>query len=255
MRYLFLVLFIFLASCATPQNEPQSYYGKVYAPGKVSIDGSGVFVSTAGVKAAEHRSIARRAAYSRLMNSAISAGYKSVKIYREEISGSFGYKIAIRGRLFLHVGDNDGIYPIGNISRVLKGLPLKEIKKKPVAKAKYVKKVRSAKRTAPKKAVKQNIAVEKIDVQPEPTLSPAPDVILPEADVQPIVETEDVPDGAPTIIMAPEDITGSIKKPLNGDTAMNSSLKIKQAIPNPTDAITIPKALSGTPLGVIVPKK
>lgn len=248
MRYLFLISFIFLASCATPQNEPQSYYGKVYTPGKVSIEGSGVFASTARVKSSEHRNIARKAAYLRLMETAVVAGYKGVRIYREEIASTIGYKISIRGRLYLHVDGDEGVYPVRNIGRVLQGLPLNEPIVITEAKTNRVKKYRE--KVKKRQSVKNVVAVK---------ATPKPEILLPEPDVlEPVVETDGVSDdiieGAPMVIMAPEDITGSIKKLGSNSVVLGSQSKSKQeqALPG---VITIPKALSGTPLGIIVPKE
>lgn len=250
MRYFIFIIisFLFLASCATPQNEPQSFYGKVYAPGKVSIEGSGVFVSTARVKSAEFSNHARKAAYFRLMENAVVAGYKGVRIHSEEVSNILGYKITIHGRLYLISDDSDNVYPISNISRVLKGLPLKKLVVKIAIKPKSIKK------TKPKK----RIVVQQLEkvILPKPTAKPVSEPIL-ESYVEPEIETivEPLPEGAPTVIMAPVDITGSIVKAANDNTTNGSNSKIKPTVTFPSSAITIPKALSGTPLGVVGQKK
>lgn len=246
MRYFILISLLFLASCATPQNAPQSYYGKIYAPGKVSIEGSGIFVSTASVKSAEFKSAARKAAYFRLMEKAVIAGYKGVRISREEVSNILGYKISIRGRLYLNSDVGGDIYPISNISRVLKGLPLKKLVAKIAIKPNPIKKAK----------LKKRVVVQQLDkiILPKPEPLPEPNL---ESYVEPEIETivEPLPEGAPTVIMAPEDITGSVVKAANDNLTIGSNSKIKPIVTFPSSAITIPKALSGTPLGVVGLKK
>lgn len=260
MRYFILISFFFLASCATPQNEPQSFYGQVYAPGNVTIDGSGVFTSTAKVKSGEFIREARMAAYLRLMESAVIAGYKSVSINHEEVTDFIGYKISIRGRLYLFDEPGENIYPISSISRILRGLPLKKLNAVAVIAPKPVKrrklkstvkpklkskskstKVKKTKPKTPKKPKKKVVKTQPKSVAlPEPT--PVADEVI-----------EDI--GAPTVIMAPEDITGSVLKSANDNAALNGDLKIKSATKISPNAIAIPKALTGTPLGVVIRKK
>lgn len=258
MRYFILISFFFLASCATPQSEPQSFYGQVYAPGNVTIDGSGVFTSTAKVNSGEFIREARMAAYLRLMESAVIAGYKSVSINHEEVTDFIGYKISIRGRLYLFDEPGENIYPISSISRILRGLPLKKlnavavIAPKPVKKRKLKPKLKSkskpkptkVKKTKPKKSKKPKKKVVK--TQPKPVALPEPTSVADDV-------IEDI--GAPTVIMAPEDITGSVLKSANDNTVLNGDLKIKSATKISPNAIAIPKALTGTPLGVVIRKK
>lgn len=255
MRYLILISLVLLASCATPQNEPRSFYGQVYAPGDVMLDGSGVFTSTAKVKSSDFIREARMAAYLRLMEKAVMAGYKSVRIYREEVTDFIGYKISIHGQLYLFDEAGENIYPISSINRILRGLPIKElnsvsiVKPEPVKKSKpkFVAKAKINKAKPTKnisKKVKTKTTKKKIvKVQPQPAALPEPSPV------------EDDEIGAPTIIMAPEDITGSVLKAVNDNATLNGDLKIKSTTKFSPNAIAIPKALSGTPLGVVIGKK
>ena len=257
MRYFILISFFFLASCATPQNEPQSFYGQVYAPGNVTIDGSGVFTSTAKVKSGEFIREARMAAYLRLMESAVIAGYKSVSINHEEVTDFIGYKISIRGRLYLFDEPGENIYPISSISRILRGLSLKKlnavavIAPKPVKRRKLKSTVKpklkpKPKPTKVKKTKPKKLKKKVVKAQPKPVALPEPTPVADDV-------IEDI--GAPTVIMAPEDITGSVLKSANDNAALNGDLKIKSATKISPNAIAIPKALTGTPLGVVIRKK
>lgn len=265
MRYFILISFLFLASCATPQTEPQSFYGQIYAPGNVTIDGSGVFNSTAKVKSVEFIREARLAAYLRLMENAIISGYRSVRIDREEVTDFIGYKVTIHGRLYLSDQLGEGIYPISSISRILRGLPIRELnpvaivaaplEKKYKAKPKAKRKVKKIKVKTIKKPITKVKSKPVIKTKKKKVVTPEPEPIaLPEPSTVPDEVDEDI--GVPTIIMAPEDITGSVLKAAND----NGDIKIKStAVFSPSaiapNAIAIPKALSGTPLGVVIRNK
>lgn len=244
MRYLVLVFLSFLVSCATPQSDPRSFYGETYAPGKVVIEGGGAFISTATVKSTEFMVEARKAAYLRLMEQASSGGYQSVEISKEDDANLIGYKISIHGTLFLNARTGKNIFPVASLSRVLNGLSLENEKARPI-----VKRTRSIEPKARHKTVVQTVA--KRPVVNAPVVKPIV-VDLPQPTVSSAPSVEIVPEGAPTVIMAPEDITGSIKKVSAVKLPVVNSMKIKRMGEPVTDAISIPKALAGTPLGIVI---
>ena len=133
------------------------------------------------------------------------------KITNEVTRSGLGKTFHLSGQAYKQGATGNGIYAIDAISRVLDGLPLEA--PRPVVKPKP--------RVVAKKAAKPV----------------APAVAEP-------VATED-----PTVIMAPEDITGLIKK--DGVSAQTTS-----SISNSTGlAIETPKALDGVPIGVIIRRK
>ena len=211
MRFIILLFSVFLVSCATPKTAPQAYYGGVYVSGKVEFASGGSFKSPAGVISADNLTTAKKAAYARLMVSAKAKGYKYFKITNEVTTSGLGKTFHLSGRAYKQGATGKGIYAIDAIRRVLDGLPLEE--PRPVVKPK------------PRVVVKK-----------------APKPVAPVA-VEPVV-TED-----PTVIMAPEDITGSINK--EGISAQTtSSISTSTGL-----AIEAPKALDGVPRGVIIRQK
>ena len=212
MRFIILLFSVLLVSCATPKTAPQAYYGGVYVPGKVDFVSGGSFKSTAGVISADDLTTAKKAAYARLMVSAKAKGYKYFKITNEVTTSGLGKTFHLSGRAYKQASTGKGVYAIDAIRRVLDGLPLEE--PRPVVKPKP----RVAAKNVAKKVAK-----------------PAAPVVE-----KPVV-TED-----PTVIMAPEDITGSIGK--DGVSAQTTS-----SVSSSTGlAIVAPKALDGVPMGVIV---
>ncbi len=217
MRILILCLGLVLASCASPKLNPKAYYGEVYSPGTVVFE-ENAFISTAGVFSETDRLVARKSAYARLMLEALEAGYQSFSIDEEEYSRVLGVTFVVRGDLYETPRTGKGIYPLEAIKRLLQDLPLEE--PKPVVKAKP----------------KPNPAVKRPAVRAIPTVAP----------VQPAQVEEE-----PLVIMAPEDITGSIRKA--GSNTSSVPTRTGTVRPLITDnELKLPNAVSGLPQGVVI---
>ncbi len=215
---IFIVLFsLFLVSCATPKTAPQAYYGGVYAPGKAEFSSNGSFESTAGVISASDISTARKAAYARLMVSAKAKGYRYFRISGEKTLSGLGKTFKLKGRAYKSGSAGGNVYRIDAINRLLNGQPLAEPAPKPKRKPKV------AKKSAPK-----------------PVSRPVP---------KPIASEVPAASEEPTVIMAPSDITGSIKK-------ANISMETTSSVTPQADVtVNAPNALSNVPKGVMLRTK
>ena len=187
MRFFILVLALVLASCVTPKTAPQSYYAGVYTPGKVEIKPDGHFLATAGVIADDNISIARKAAYARFMLEAKQSGYHSFEVIKEETKKLLGTTFRLTGKAYKSAANGVGVYPLDAVKRLLRDLPLEEPKPVYVA-------PKPVKKAAPVKSAKA------VKSAPANIQKPADEEAVP-------ASTED-----PLVIMAPTDITGSIKK-------------------------------------------
>lgn len=209
MRFVVLLLSVLLISCATPKEAPQAYYGGVYVPGKVEIQSNGRFESTASVISKDDLDTARKAAYARFMLSAKSKGYRTFKVIDEKTTSALGKSFRLVGKAYKSRKTGGGVYELDAIKRLLKDLPL--AKPKPVVKPK--------RKPAPK------------PVASKPASIPA---------------TEQLPTEEPTVIMAPTDITGSVKKTVVSSQA-TSSVSTGTGV-----EFEDPSALSNVPKGVIL---
>lgn len=220
---IFIILFsLFLVSCATPKSAPQAYYGGVYAPGKTEFSSNGIFESTAGVISASDVATARKAAYARLMVSAKAKGYRYFRITNEKTRSGLGKTFKLKGRAYKSGRAGGNVYRIDAIKRLLNGLPLAEPAPKPKPKVKPKRKAAVAKKA------------------PKPVSRPAAEPVATEVPAA----SED-----PTVIMAPTDITGSIKK-------ANVSMETTSSVSRPADsAVEVPSALSNIPKGVTLRTK
>lgn len=175
MRYFFILVLLVLTGCATPKTAPNSFYGDVYTPGQVSIGEDGTYSSVAGVFDEEEKSFARKAAFARLLLAATDKNYAYFQIDEESESWLFGHRFTVTGKVYQSDTGDKNVYPITDIRRLLQDLPLE--RPKPVAAV-------SVARPAPRKPVSA----------PSPAVEASP----------PTQQDE------PLVIMAPEDITGSI---------------------------------------------
>jgi len=223
MRFVILVLAGMLASCATPKTAPQSFYGGVYAPGSVEITETGEFRSRAVVLDEGDGAIARKSAFARLLLKAKEAGYRSFAINSEKQRLLLGMSFQVSGKLYKERRSGAGIYPIDAIKRLLRGLPLN--KPKPV----------------------------KAKVNRSPVkLSPRVSRTTPGSGKSEVETDLD----EPMVIMAPEDITGSIaansRKTPEPNTNANAVIPNLGTIYEPR---AVPAALSGIPSGVIISRQ
>ncbi len=225
MRFLVLLLAVLLVSCATPKTAPKSFYAGVYAPGHVEILESNEFKSRAVVLDADDIAIARKSAFARLLLEAKAQGYRSFRIVSEKQTKGIGHGYIVRGDLLKSYETGSGYYSIDAIKRLLKDLPLEE--PKPVVKPKPRKTVAKA---APKPIWRPG------------SLEPAPQAATPSADDEPLV------------IMAPEDITGSVRAANGGTSDSGPALN-----PMPTGSAAQHeirqnsiRATSGVPTGVVL---
>lgn len=235
MRFLILLLAVFLVSCATPKTAPQSYYSGVYAPGNVEISSDGNFISKSAVYSAEDFEIARKAAFARLMLDAKNLGYQYFEIDKESSSKFLGLQFKVTGKVFKQARIAGGIFPIDAIKRLLRDLPLAA--PQPVY---HSPKAGSAKK------------MSKIPAQ---TRVSAPPAIAPSKPAS--------GDGDPLVIMAPEDITGSIKRansrsssgnfaPANSNTGPSAMINTDTGIAQFEQTVSpVPESLSNTPKGVL----
>lgn len=223
MRFLVLLSAVLLVSCATPKTAPKSFYAGVYAPGNVEILETNTFKSRAAVLDEDDIGIARKSAFARLLLEAKEQGYRSFRIISEKQTKGLGHGYVIRGELHKSYMNGDGYYPIDAIKRLLKDLPLEE--PKPVVKPKLKKAVAKA--------------------APKPVQRPAAQATAPLADEEPLV------------IMAPEDITGSINsaqgESSGADGALNPMPDASQSRYQ-TEQKSI-RATSGVPTGIVLRRK
>lgn len=218
MRILVLLFAVLLVSCASPKTAPKSFYGGVYAPGTVTLEGQD-FVSRAGVLDDADQDIARKAAFARFMLEAKEAGYRSFSISEEKFSQVLGTSFTVRGNVYREARAGNGIYRLDAIKRLLRDLPLAQPKPKPKPVA------RPSKRIA-----------QQTPATPVPAPAPEP-------------ATED-----PLVIMAPEDITGSIRR---ANVSPQASAPVREGMgdlsPLSGDSDFIrPGAVSNLPMGVVL---
>ncbi|MCB1386766.1 MAG: hypothetical protein KDJ80_12605 [Nitratireductor sp.] len=180
IRLLTLFLALLLVACATPKTAPLDFYSGTYAPGQVTIGDDDTYAATGAVFSLKDEPIAWKAAYARLMLRAKEAGYGYFAPGEEQRQVLIGVKVTLNGRLMRSAASTDDVYPIDAIKRMLQGLPVRTLKeiaeaaarKRPAAKAVPGFRTAPASRSAPPAAAST---------------------------------------GEPLVIMAPEDITGSIR--------------------------------------------
>lgn len=215
MRYLVLVFSLLLVSCATPQKAPQSFYAGVYVPGKVKFTGQGRFVSSAGVFSGSDLPTARKAAYARFMLEAKNKGYQYFEVTQEKTVNGIGKTFRLFGKARKAPSYNGRTYRLNSIKTLLSGGKLVALKRPAPVK---------------KKVAKRN---SKPDAQPQANIVPAN-----------LVEEEAI--GEPTVIMAPVDITGSVRK---------AKTTRSENVPTSTSTyveIDRPNAVSDLPRGVVL---
>lgn len=207
MRILVVLLTILLVSCATPKTQPNSFYSGVYVPGNVVIENGGAYRSTASVFAKKDVAVARKAAYARLLLEAKAAGYAYFTIADVDRRSVIGTRITIAGKLFRKAASDAAVYPIDAIKRLLKGLPIRTLKEIAAERRRKQAAEAARKRAAAKKqaARRQSAKRASTAAAPLPT-SHHPGTVSPSA------RTPQTEEGGPIIIMAPQDITGSIGK-------------------------------------------
>jgi hypothetical protein len=224
MRFFILLLSVFLVSCATPKTQPQAFYGKVYTPGVAEIASDGSFASYVSVIADEDAQTGRKAAYARLMLEAKSRGYTYFRVTDESTVKVLGTKITVKGSLYKRRPDGADVYPVDAIKRLLKDQPLAE----------PVRTVSRTESSVRKPANGQTLASTPIVQAP---------VVQEQVVSEPVIADE------PLVIMAPEDITGSVKR---------TSLPANNPYPTGTGSnlnMSTPSALTGIPTGVMVISK
>lgn len=242
MRLISILLLLFVVSCASPQKNPDSFYAGKYAPAKLVVEND-EFVVSATVRNKGDLEVARKAAYLKLMKSGQNRGYRYFKVLDTSKTNFIGSRYSIKGKLFKTVQAGKDVYLLSAISRVLQGLPIKKpyvapkpvVKKpKPVALATPVRRPTPQPRPKPVSAPSPQPAIEPV---PTPSTLPTPQ---PEVTLEPVVD----PDDGPTVIMAPEDITGSIGA---GPATQNVGTRANSAIALPKS-----NALSNIPTGVLL---
>jgi hypothetical protein len=219
MRFFIVLFSLFLVSCATPKSAPQAYYGGVYAPGKAEISSNGRFESSAGVISSSDVATARKAAYARFMVSAKAKGYRYFRITKEKTQSGLGKTFKLSGRAYKSGKAGGNVYRVEAIDRLLNGLPLAE--------------------PAPKKKRKIKRASVAKKATPKPVSRPAQ---------KPVVDELPAVSDDPTVIMAPTDITGSVKKT---KVSMETTSSVSTpAIAKTDTALDMPSALVDVPSGV-----
>ena len=206
------------------------FYEGVYVPGNVEFLGNGKFISKAGVLSDSDVSVARKAAFARFMLSAKNKGYRFFEISAEKTRDGLGKVFNLTGIAYKSRRSGSNVYPIDAVKRLLRGLPLEE--PKPVYKPKPRKKTKVAsKRTVAKKKIRKTRTV------PKPVPKPTPQA------------TEE-----PLVIMAPEDITGSVKR-TGRQTAPTQKLYSTGTGAGFETNSTLPDSVSGLPQGVVLRRR
>ena len=245
MRIVVILLTVLLVSCATPKSEPNSFYSGVYVPGNVLIEDGGAYRSTASVFAKKDAGIARKAAFARLLLEAKEAGYAYFSIADEDQQAVIGTRHTIAGKLFREAASDAAVYPIDAIKRLLKGLPIRTLQEVAAER----------RRQEAAKAARQRAAAKKqAAARTRPGAGqPSPAATAPRSDT---TAAEPAEEGGPVIIMAPQDITGSIRKADGGQVPVNrpaagSSANPASMLPAAgNDAAGRPQSLIGIPTGV-----
>lgn len=245
MRIVVILLAVLLVSCATPKSEPNSFYSGVYVPGNVLIENGGAYRSTASVFAKKDTGIARKAAFARLLLEAKEAGYAYFSIADEDQQAIIGTRYTIAGKLFRKAASDAAVYPIDAIKRLLKGLPIRTLKEIAAERRR-----KEAAEAARQRAAAKKRAAARTQAG---TSQPAPAATAPRSGT---TAAEPVEEGGPVIIMAPQDITGSIRKANGGrvpagGTAAGSAANSAIVPPAAGDAAAgRPQSVIGIPAGV-----
>lgn len=239
MRLPTLVLCGLLAACATPKTDRNAYWAGTYAPGQAIINEDGSFRSSARVIGKDDEAAARLAAWSRLKIAAEQGGFGYFTIGGESDTSIIGARYSITGKL-LHAPE-EGAYRVSAIEQVLNGYDLGQPSGIQIASA------------APSRTVKRLR-----------TAAPVPVA----------TDTDE-----PLVIMAPEDITGSIRPattsaiapadpaPGRESQALEAGINARPQTPAETatpiaaaiagvaggiDRPAVPEAVSGIPGGVVL---
>jgi len=254
MRIVVILLAVLLVSCATPKTEPNSFYSGVYVPGNVVIESSGAYRSTASVFAKKDAAVARKAAYARLLLEAKEAGYAYFSVADEDRETVIGMRYTIAGNLFTTAASDAAVYPIDAIKRLLKDLPIRTLREIAAERRR-----KEAAEAARKRAAAQAVARKQANStgpvhrtsaggQVPAAASSAP--ATPQPDATPAAPAEE---GGPVIIMAPQDITGSIRKAANDNRvpAAGAGAGASAVQPEPGyDPSGRPQSVTGIPAGV-----
>lgn len=224
MRTFAILSLFILVSCASPQKNPESYYAGTYAPSYLNIE-NGEFVAYASVVEKDDVKMAEKAAYLRLMKDGKEKGYRYFQVTDAGEVTLIGTRYTIKGKLYKSNRNGSNIFSLDAISRLLRGLPLKQEYVAPKPKKKIT------------KAISKKVAPKPVSVAPTPVPAPTPVAVDP---------------NGPTIIMAPEDITGSVqRKKIHLPKNVNGT----EPVGHFTQSVDLPNAVSDIPTGVLLRKK
>lgn len=244
MRFILLVLVLGLASCATPKTAPNSFTEGVYTPGKPVVENDGRFVSQAAVHSEDDIALARKAAWMRLMALAEAEGYGWFAMRGETVDKLLLHRVTVSGQLFTGKPEGRQSWPVAQMRRLSQGLP--PIEERPVASAVTARTpaqlaaARTVERSASGAGTSEatRLAVQEpatpildpngVPVGFQPVCltegrgedcgnagSEAPEALEAtgaSGEVEEPVAPETVIEEEPIVIMAPEDITGSVKR-------------------------------------------
>lgn len=267
MRFILVAAMLVMASCATPRTAPEVQVEGVYLLGNPVIAEDGTFASRASVHDFGDLDKARKAAWMRMLSAAQTAGYSHFTIGAEETGRILLYRLTITGKLYRNAASGGNVYPVAAMERLARGLPAEE--PKPVYTP--VRSASSAAQATVQRAVAlagrsaSESTIEAISNPATPVLDPTgvpvgvePASINPCAN-KPAGEAEAcaAESGEPLVIMAPQDITGSVKRGVDSSPARNaaSSMAAGGAQPGSSQGgHRLPNggsALSSIPTGVI----
>lgn len=218
MRALIVLSVAFLVSCASPEKNPEAFYGETYAPSNFVLE-ENEFVASAAVMKVEDLEIAEKAAYLRLMKSAKAKGYRYFKVTDSGDATLIGSRFTVKGQLYKSFRSSPDVFPLDEIEKLLRGAKMQNEAPKPVVVA-----------TKEPKVLKK-----------APVRTPKPAAVA----VEP---------GGPTVIMAPDDITGTIGG-VQQDIDYDSNAGTPETSNHFTSNIHIPYAVSDIPTGVVIRKK
>ena len=95
-----MMLSLSVTGCALKPDDSRFFHRGVYAPGSVMIENDGSFQARSAVWSIEDASVAREAAWLRLIESARERGYAFYVMQREAMAQFFGQQFSMAGRLF-----------------------------------------------------------------------------------------------------------------------------------------------------------
>ncbi len=95
-----IVLGLSLTACAVKPDDSRFFHRGVYTPGTVTIEEDGSFHARSAVWSLKDASVAREAAWLRLIESARQRGYAFYIMQREAMARFFGQQFSMAGTLF-----------------------------------------------------------------------------------------------------------------------------------------------------------